>query len=97
MHFLDPIAKTVQDHPPHNGVVRVERVSTAGVVGVPTAGVFENVIGGIVDSAKTERWPRLVSLGRMVEYHVQYDFDARAVQRLDHVAKLVRRAERIPA
>ena len=37
----------------------------------------------------------LVALGGVVEHHVENDLDARPVQRLDHVAKFVDRAERI--
>ena len=38
---------------------------------------------------------RVIALGGVVEDHVENDLDAGAVQRLDHVAKLVHRAERI--
>ena len=41
--------------------------------------------------------PRVVAFGGVVEHHVEDDLDARPVQRLDHVAKLVDRAERILA
>ena len=37
----------------------------------------------------------MVAFGGVVEDHIENDLDARAVQRLDHVAKFVDRAERI--
>ena len=39
--------------------------------------------------------PRLVAFGRVIEHDVENDFDPGAMQRLDHVAKFVDRAERI--
>ena len=39
--------------------------------------------------------PCSVALGRVVEHDVENDFDARAMQRLDHVAKFVDRPQRI--
>ncbi len=39
--------------------------------------------------------PSMVAFGRVIEHDVENDLDARPVQRLDHVAKLVHRAERI--
>ena len=41
--------------------------------------------------------PSLVAFRGVVEHDVENDFDARPVQRLDHVAELVHRAERILA
>ena len=41
--------------------------------------------------------PRVVAFGGVIEHHVENDLDAGPVQRLDHVAKLVHRTERILA
>ena len=97
VHLLDPVAQAVHDQPPDDRVVGVERVAAAGVVGVPRAAVFEDVVGRVVDAAEAERRPVLIALGGVVEHHVENDLDAGPVQRLDHVAELVHRAERVLA
>ena len=76
-------------------MVAVERVAAAGVVRVPLAARFEHVIGRVVEPAEAERRPVVVALGGVVEDDVENHLDARPVQRLDHVAELVDRAERI--
>ena len=78
-------------------MVGVEGVPGAGVVGVARAVVLEDVVGGVVEAAEAQRRPALVALRGVVEHDVEDDLDARPVQRLDHVAELVHRAERIPA
>jgi hypothetical protein len=95
MHFRDPVAQAVNDQTADDGVIGVERVAAAGVVGVPGASLFEDVVGWVVDAAETESRPCVIAFRRVVEYHVENDLDARAVQCLDHVAKFVHRAERI--
>ena len=45
--------------------------------------------------AEAERRPVVVAFGGVVEHHVENHLDARPVQRLDHVAELVDRAERV--
>ena len=51
----------------------------------------------VVDAAKAERWAVLVAFGGVVEDHIENDLDAGPVQRLDHVAKLIERPERVLA
>ena len=97
VHLLDPVAQAVHDHPADDRVVGVERVAAAGVVGVARAAVLEDVVGRVVDAAEAERRPVVVALGGVVEHHVEDHLDARPVQRLDHVAELVHRAERVLA
>ena len=95
MHFLDPVAEAVHDHPPNNRVVRVEGVSAAGVVGVPRAATFEDVVSRIIDAAEAEHRPGVIALRGVVVHHVENDLDARTVQRLDHISKFVHGTERI--
>ena len=97
MHLSDPIAEAVQNHPADNRMIGVKRVARAAVVGKARAVLLEDVVGVVVKSAEAERWPGMVAFGRVVEDDVQDHFDACAVQRLDHVAELVDRAERDPA
>ena len=95
MHLLDPVAKTVHDHAADDRMIGVERVPGAAEIGIPGAVRFEDVVGAVVHSAKTQGRPAMVAFRGVIEHHVENDLDAGAVQRLDHVAKLVHRAERI--
>ena len=79
------------------GMIGVERVAAAGVVGVARPVRFEDVVGAVVQAAEAQRRPALVAFGGVIEHDVENDLDARPVQRLDHVAELVDRAERILA
>jgi hypothetical protein len=97
VHRLHPVAEAVDDHPPHDRMVSVERVAGAGVVGVARAVVLEDVVGGVVQAAEAERRPAFISFRGVVEHHVEDDLDAGSVQRLDHVTELVDRAERVTA
>ena len=78
-------------------MVGVQGIPGAAVVGVARAVVLEDVVRGVVQAAEAQRRPALVTFGGVVEHDVEDDLDARPVQRLDHVAELVHRAERIPA
>ena len=95
MHFLDPVAKTVHDHAADDRMIRIERVPGAGEIGVAGAVLLEDVVSGVVQSAEAQRRARVVAFRSVVEDHVENDLDACPVQRLDHVAKFVHRAERI--
>ena len=75
--------------------MRVQRVAAAGVVGVARLAPLEHVVGAVVEPAEAERRAVLVAFGGVVEDDVENHLDARPVQRLDHVAELVDRAERI--
>ena len=78
-------------------MVGVEGIPAAGVVGVARAVLLEDVVGGVVEAAEAQRRAALVAFRGVVEHDVEDDLDAGAVQRLDHVAELVHRAERILA
>jgi len=95
MHFLDPVAETIDDKASYDGVIRVERVATAGVVGVARAAGLEDVVGRVVDAAKAEGRPGVIAFRRVVEDDVKNDFNTGTVQRLDHVAEFIHRAEGI--
>lgn len=95
MHFLDPVAETIHYHPPNNRMIGIECIPAAGVVGVSSPALFEDVIGRVVDAAEAERRPALVAFGRVIEHHVENDLNASAVQGFHHVPKFVHRAERI--
>ena len=37
VHLSHPIAQAVDDHSPHDGVIRIQRIAAASVVGIPGA------------------------------------------------------------
>jgi hypothetical protein len=95
VHRVDPVPEAIHDHPPHDGVIGVERVPGAAVVRVARAIPFEDVVRRVVQSAEAQRRAAVVPLGGVVEHDVENDLEARSVQRLDHVAELVDWTERI--
>ena len=95
MHLADPVAQAVEDQTPHDRLVGVQCVAAAGVVGVASFVWRQDVIIFVRQSAKTDRRTVLVPLGGMVVDDVEDNLDPGAVQRLDHISKLVERAERV--
>ncbi len=95
MHLLHPVAETVDDQPADDGMVGVERVAAAGVVGVPRVLPFEHVVGAVAEPAETDRRAALIALRGVVEHDVEDDLEPGPVERLHHVAELVDRPERI--
>jgi hypothetical protein len=76
-------------------MIGVQSVAGAAVVGVASAVLLEDVVCGVVQTAEAQGRPALIALGGVVEHDVEDDLGAGPVQRLDHVAELVHRAERI--
>src|SRR5712691_11074676 len=76
-----------------------------GVQGVPGAAIIcvtrlirvEDVVRRIFEPAETEGRTLVIAFGRMVEYHIEDDLDAGAMQRLDHIPKLVQGPEGVLA
>src|SRR5438094_10028319 len=95
MHFFDPVAEAVQDHSADNRMIRIECVSRATVVRVTRTILSQNVVGGVVKAAKTQGRPFVIAFSSVVEHSVENDLDTGTVQRLDHIAKLIQRPERI--
>src|SRR4030095_9930493 len=91
----DPVAEAVEDHPADDRAVRVEGAPGPRVIRVARAVLLKKVINIVIEAAKAERRPRPAALSRVVEDHIEDDLQARAVQGLDHLAKLVERAERV--
>src|SRR2546430_13168766 len=69
--------------------------SGSAVVRVTRPIRLENVVRRVVQSAEAQRRARVIAFGGMVEHDVENDLEARSVQRLDHIAKLVDGTERI--
>lgn len=95
MHLADPVAQAVEDHPPYDRMVGIERVAGAGVVGIVATIRPRDVICPILDAAKAERGPGCATLGRVVKHDIQNDLNAGSMQCLDHVAELIERSQRI--
>mmetsp|Transcript_11111 Transcript_11111/g.31073 ORF Transcript_11111/g.31073 Transcript_11111/m.31073 type:complete len:204 (+) Transcript_11111:1233-1844(+) len=83
----DPVLEAVHDELPHHGVVAVERVAAAGVV-VKLALRSDHVVSAVVEAAEREREAALVTLGGVVEHHVEDDLDAVPVALLDQGLEL---------
>ena len=76
-------------------MIGVERVAGAAVVRVARAICFQDVVRRVVQPAQAQRRPAVVAFGGVVEHDVENHLEARPVQGLDHVAKLVDGTERI--
>ena len=95
MHLLDPVAEAVKDHPADDWLVRVQGIARPRVVGVARAVLLKHVINVVIETAKTDGRTVGPALGGVVENHVEYDLKPGAVQRLDHLAKLIDWSERV--
>ena len=95
VHVGDPVAEAVEDQPTDDGLVGVERVAAAGVVGVarPVRRI-EDVVLVVGEAAVGERRPVVAALGRVVVDDVQDDLEARPMERLHEVPELVDRGLR---
>jgi hypothetical protein len=74
-------------------MVRIECIARAAVVGIPCAVLLENVINTVSQPAEAQSGPSLVPFRSVIVDNVQYDLDICTVKRLNHVAKLIDRAE----
>ena len=90
MHLHHPVAQRGHDVFPHHGMVGVDGVAGARVVLVVAFVVRQHVEDRVLDPAETERRPQFVSLGRVIEDHVQDHLDARLMEGLDHFLELQR-------
>jgi hypothetical protein len=97
MHLAHPTAQAVEDQPPNNRFVGVQSVAAAGVVGVTGFVFLQNVLGLVCKTAEAEGGPIFVAFGGVVVNDIEDDLDSGAVQRLDHVTKLVEHTERVPS
>jgi hypothetical protein len=48
-----PIAAAIQDHSANDGMIGIERVSSAAVVGIARAVLFQDVVSVVVEPTKT--------------------------------------------
>ena len=93
MHLRDPVAQAIENQPPDHRVIGRQGVAAAAVVGVVEWIGFEQVVGFVVDALKAQGWAFVVALGGVVKHHVENDLNARPMQSLNHVAKLVHRPQ----
>jgi hypothetical protein len=87
--------QAVLDQSPHDRLVSVERIATAGVVGITGFVPLEEVVDVVRETAVAKRRAGPAAFGCVIEHDVQDDFEARAVQCLHHVAEFVERGQRI--
>ena len=97
VHLLHPVAQRVHDQPQRLGAVRIDGVAGPGVVDVAAAVLSQTVVGAVVEPTEAQRRPQFVSLGGVVENHVEDHLEPGGVQRLDHRLELVDLAAAIAA
>ncbi len=95
VHLDRPITQAVENHPPHDRLVRVQRIAASGVVGVARLVGTEQVIGVVGEPAQRQRRTLCAAFGGVVVNDVEDHLDAGAVQRLDHVAEFIERRGRV--
>ena len=79
---VHPMPQAMEDHLAHDRVVAVDRVAAAGIVFVVRAAAFQHVVDLVLQPLEAERGAQFVAFGRVIEHHVENDFDARLVQAL---------------
>ncbi len=71
-------------------MANVERVTAAGEIHVVTRVILDQpVIGGIIHPSKGQGRPHVVAFAGVVVNHIENDFDASPVQRLDHLLEFL--------
>jgi hypothetical protein len=95
VHLLEPVTEAVQYKPANDGMIRVERISRPAVIRIARRILIENVVRAVIQAAETQRWPTVISLGRVVEDDVEDDLDPGAMECLHHIAELIHSAERV--
>ena len=94
MHLGHPVTQAILDHAAHDRLIGIERVAATGVVGITGPVLLENVIGLIGQTAIAQRRPRQAAFRCVIEYNIEDDFESGAVERFDHVPKLIEDCER---
>ncbi|EXI74696.1 MAG: hypothetical protein AW07_01624 [Candidatus Accumulibacter sp. SK-11] len=90
VHLDDPIPQAVHDQLQYPRMHHVQGIAAAGVVHVVAGSArHQAIIGGIVDTAKTQRRPQMVAFGGVVVDHIHDDFDTGGVQSLDQMLEFV--------
>src|ERR1700679_2140153 len=97
MHLFHPIPEAVENHAPDYRMISIERVSRTAVIGVGRAVRIQNVVDAVLQTPEADGWPQLVSFSGVIEDHIENYLDARLMQRLHHIPKLIHRTQRIPA
>src|SRR4029078_4733050 len=81
--LCDPVAKALDNKVAHDRVIAVESIAAAAEV-VVKALRRKHVIGLIVQTAERDGRTVLVAFSRVIEHDVENDFDAVAMQLVDH-------------
>src|SRR5262249_34452719 len=95
VHLLDPVTEAIKNHPPDDRMVRIQGVAGARIVGVARAVFLKDVVLLVIEPAEADRWPIRAAFSRVVVDDVKNHLEAGAVQRFDHLAKLVERAKSV--
>src|SRR6516225_12389916 len=95
MHVDDPVPQAVEDHAAHDRLIGVKCVPGATVIRVLRAVLVEDVVYFVCEAPEAEGGPFGISLRGMVVNAVEDHFDPGTVERLDEIAELVDRTERV--
>ena len=96
MHLGHPVAQAVQHQLQHARLAQVQRIAAAAVVVISRTLIgWQAVAAGIVQAAPAQGGAVFITLGGVVEHHIQQHLDARAVQGLHHAAELIARVRRV--
>ena len=95
VHLLDPVAEAVEDQPPDDRAVALERVAGPAEVGVGRAVVgVEQVVVVVGEALEAGRRAVGAAFGRVVVDDVEDHLEPGSMHGLDHVAELVERGGR---
>ena len=75
VHFLDPVAKTVQDHAPDNRMVCVQSIPGAAVIGIPGRDLVPGCSNWDCPVRGSTVWDRVVAFRGVIEHDVKNDFN----------------------
>ena len=91
MHFYNPVAQSVQNEALHDRMIAVEGVPDTREVTVTPAVLLQHVVDTIVQTLEGQGGASRISLGGMIEDHVEDDLNAGAVELAYHLLELANR------
>ncbi len=90
MIVVNPVTQAMKNHLANDRMIAVDRVSATGIIFVIALVILQHVVDRIFQSLEAEHWSPLIAFAGVVEHDIENDFDARFVERFDHLLELVR-------
>src|SRR4030095_12773984 len=94
VHLGHPIAETILNQSAYDRLIGLQCVATPCIISVARLVLLEDVIEVIGKASIAQRRPIMGTFRGVIKDHIENDFDAGAVERLDHVAKFIDDPER---